>query len=130
MSEHLKEARIRFNHLMRKNFPIEAEQLRHLEAQQETPAFASQPTEQPAPSSSEAIETAEETKPTLTISFSLGGGRRRIALTESQAATLSPFLPEDTWVSCSLLMDHGLPPVAATGEALTSKGSTPPDGWH
>ena len=81
-----------------------------------------------APSSSAATPTPAETPLTLTISSSSLGGQLLLALTASQAATLSQFLREDTWVSCSLHLTPGEEQAAATGAIRISRDSIPPTG--
>ncbi len=92
-----------------------------LEAQQETPASASQPTEQPALSSSEATETAEETK--LTSPTSL---KWSYLVNRDGSATL--YLPAtiSDWLSSQVT--HGDEQEVEIGVTLTSKASTPPTG--
>lgn len=95
--------------------------LSHLEAQQEKPESASQPTEQPAPSSSEAIETEPEMKPTWSSS-SLWSSRVKAD------GTLVLSVPPGTWDLCSSLVIRGNGPEEGITPILIRKASTPPAG--
>ena len=138
MSEHLKRARETWlsGQLTRAMGSI----LLHLEAQEQSQqahqhllsvAGVEYLTEEPlesAPSSSAVTPTEEATPPTLTISSSWHGDPLPLALTASQAETLSQFLPVDTWAYCSLHLTHGPEQAEATGAIRISKDSILPAG--
>lgn len=92
-----------------------------LEAQQETPASASQPTEQPAPSSSEATEPGTGTSDGWSISYSLSSHARA-------DGSLPLSVVGDIWAWCNSQLRHGGPQEVEIGVILTSKASTPPAG--
>lgn len=130
MSEHLKLARLKIEAACKMKptdeHAVKLEEmlyclLLHLEAQQETPGSASQPTEQPAPSSSEATEMAEETKPISSISW-----RQSYLVNQGGFHYSDPAQDILDWLSSHRLA--GMGPEVEIGVTLTSKASTPPAG--
>ena len=105
----------------RQMFATMAEMLSHLEAQQETPASASQPTEQPAPSLSEATEPGTGTSDGWSISYSLSSHARA-------DGSLPLSVVGDIWAWCNSQLRHGGPQEVEIGVILTPKASTPPAG--
>lgn len=95
--------------------------IEHLEAQQETPASASQSTEQPVPSSSEATEPGTGTSDGWSISYSLSSHARA-------DGSLPLSVVGDIWAWCNSQLRHGGPQEVEIGVILTSKASTPPAG--
>ena len=93
----------------------------HLEAQQETPASASRPTEQPAPSSSEATRTVAATPFTLPISLEWSSRVKADGKLPSSVVL-------DIAAYCNSLRILGGEQEVEIGVTLTSKASTPPAG--